>query len=290
MSDPDLAKAVRDLQVGDAHEPERLDSSGFAHGKPAPGMECLCSMEVCERRLCAHPFRGVCWPLTSLRAQDITEEDANYVEFRTAPSETWHPCHFSSDVRALLHTCIACVRARCPPCARRPARWSAHCCAPNSETMSRPFERPTAPPTSSAASAVVRRSGSQTSTRCRFPRATRTSRGCGLRATGMSTVPSSRARWKGKPAKSCGTSSRRFCLRRRGPPPIPPHVRPLHPAADRRSRRQRRRNPKPSSSTTSLSLSLSLSFSLSLSPRYVERMNVNPRSILPAQPRCHLEP
>mmetsp|Transcript_19821 Transcript_19821/g.65543 ORF Transcript_19821/g.65543 Transcript_19821/m.65543 type:complete len:175 (+) Transcript_19821:94-618(+) len=81
MSDPDLAKAVRDLQVGDAHEPERLDSSGFAHGKPAPGMECLCSME------------------------DITEEDANYVEFRTAPSETWHPCHFSSDVvRSLLRT------------------------------------------------------------------------------------------------------------------------------------------------------------------------------------------
>ena len=51
----------------------QLDPSGYVHGSPTPGMECLCTME------------------------DITEEDNNYCEFQSVPSMSWHPCLFSSD-------------------------------------------------------------------------------------------------------------------------------------------------------------------------------------------------
>lgn len=45
-----------------------------AHGKPVEGMECLATME------------------------DITDEEGNYCEYQTAPSGTWHPALFASDV------------------------------------------------------------------------------------------------------------------------------------------------------------------------------------------------
>ena len=51
----------------------QLEPSGYVHGSPTPGMECLCTME------------------------DITEEDNNYCEFQSVPSMSWHPCLFSSD-------------------------------------------------------------------------------------------------------------------------------------------------------------------------------------------------
>jgi len=44
------------------------------HGKPLPGMCCLCTME------------------------DITEEDGNYVEYQVYPSLKWKPAQFESCV------------------------------------------------------------------------------------------------------------------------------------------------------------------------------------------------
>lgn len=43
---------------------EALEPSGHSHGKPEDGLECLCTME------------------------DITEDEGNYVEFRSEPSAT----------------------------------------------------------------------------------------------------------------------------------------------------------------------------------------------------------
>eukprot|EP00965_Chrysotila_dentata_P132065 4365765-Pleurochrysis_carterae.AAC.1 len=61
------------------HELQELESSGWAHGTPADGMECLATME------------------------DITLEDSNYVEFQSAPSLAWSPCMYSEAVvRRLL--------------------------------------------------------------------------------------------------------------------------------------------------------------------------------------------
>ncbi|CAI5708609.1 unnamed protein product [Hyaloperonospora brassicae] len=44
------------------------------HGKPRAGLECMATMD------------------------DITEEDGNYCEFRTFPSQSWHAASFCSDV------------------------------------------------------------------------------------------------------------------------------------------------------------------------------------------------
>jgi hypothetical protein len=58
-----------------------LEPSGYAHGKPTEGLECMVTME------------------------DITDEDGNYCEYQTAPSMTWHPAHFSGAVvRRLIYT------------------------------------------------------------------------------------------------------------------------------------------------------------------------------------------
>ena len=58
-----------------------LEPSGYEHGKPADGLECMVTME------------------------DITDEDRNYCEYQTAPSLTWHPAHFSGEVvRRLIYT------------------------------------------------------------------------------------------------------------------------------------------------------------------------------------------
>ena len=58
-----------------------LESCGFAHGKPPPDHECMCTME------------------------DITEEDGNYCEYQTAPSMKWHTAKYSADtVKRLINT------------------------------------------------------------------------------------------------------------------------------------------------------------------------------------------
>lgn len=51
-----------------------LPPSGDPHGKPPPGLECMCTME------------------------DITEEEGNYCEYQTAPSMRWHPAKYSGDI------------------------------------------------------------------------------------------------------------------------------------------------------------------------------------------------
>ena len=58
-----------------------LAPSNDEHGTPDDEMECMATME------------------------DITVEDGNYCEYQTAPSGSWHPCKYSSDVvRRLIRT------------------------------------------------------------------------------------------------------------------------------------------------------------------------------------------
>ena len=58
-----------------------LEPSGDEHGEPEDGMECLATMD------------------------DITAGEANYVEYQTAPSGSWHPSKYcASVVRRLIAT------------------------------------------------------------------------------------------------------------------------------------------------------------------------------------------
>ena len=67
--------------MADDDDPPALPPSGHTHGHPTDGMECMATME------------------------DITDEDGNYCEYQTAPSNSWHPCLYSADtVRRLLKT------------------------------------------------------------------------------------------------------------------------------------------------------------------------------------------
>ena len=51
-----------------------LEPSGFGHGTPPEGLECLATMD------------------------DITADDANYCEYQTMPSGTWHAAKYCSAV------------------------------------------------------------------------------------------------------------------------------------------------------------------------------------------------
>ena len=73
----DMAEAPADAEPS----LKLLEPSGYAHGKPTEGLECMVTME------------------------DITDEDGNYCEYQTAPSMAWHPAHFSGAVvRRLIYT------------------------------------------------------------------------------------------------------------------------------------------------------------------------------------------
>jgi hypothetical protein len=51
-----------------------IEQSGYEHGKPSEGLECMAS-----------------WA-------DITEEDDNYCEYQSAPSMVWHPAKYAREV------------------------------------------------------------------------------------------------------------------------------------------------------------------------------------------------
>ena len=57
-----------------------LESTGYSHGKPEEGLECMGTME------------------------DITEEDGNFCEYQTTPSMQWHPSRYGVDIVRRLIT------------------------------------------------------------------------------------------------------------------------------------------------------------------------------------------
>lgn len=191
----------------------KLKSSGYEHGKPTAGMECLCSME------------------------DITEEAGNYCEFQSSPSMRWSPALFSSDViRSLVlrqfedyvtgvrkADCAADLKrrigafgpARTHEMRRRPPTGHAlrrmgrqlrppgvAACEQQRPTASVPA-RPPGQLTPASVQARVRPCTLRTSTRCRCPRATQRWYVCGSPATATSTRPS----WWGRSRCAIATNT-----------------------------------------------------------------------------------